>query len=95
MKITQSVKARGSIAALFAIVFVAMFGGSTPVRADGESEQSLIQRGFEIAPVPLNLAGKNRDLVGLGSYLVNAVGIEEGSCLMSRIEPTCPALWIL
>lgn len=34
----------------------------------GESE---VKRGFEIAPVPLNLAGKNRSLVGLGSYLVN------------------------
>ena len=29
--------------------------------------------GFEIAPVSLNLQGKDRDLVGLGSYLVNAV----------------------
>lgn len=36
-------------------------------------QESRIQIGFEIAPVPLNLAGKDRDLVGLGSYLVNAV----------------------
>ena len=35
--------------------------------------ESRIQIGFEIAPVPLNLSGKDRDLVGLGSYLVNAV----------------------
>src|SRR5262249_29386403 len=40
----------------------------------GEDESSLVQRGFAIAPVPLNLAGRNRSLVGLGSYLVNAVG---------------------
>jgi hypothetical protein len=33
--------------------------------------ESRIKRGFEIAPVPLNLEGKNRALVGLGSYLVN------------------------
>jgi hypothetical protein len=26
-----------------------------------------------IAPVPLNMEGKNPELVGLGSYLVNAV----------------------
>ena len=32
-----------------------------------------IWRGFEIAPVPLNLEGKNLKMVGLGSYLVNAV----------------------
>jgi hypothetical protein len=36
--------------------------------------QERIDRGFEIAPVPLNLEGKDRNLVGLGSYLVNAVG---------------------
>ena len=34
---------------------------------------SRVQRGLQIAPVPLNLQGKNRALVGLGSYLVNAV----------------------
>jgi hypothetical protein len=33
-----------------------------------------IQRGFDIAPVPLDLRGKNLILVGLGSYLVNAAG---------------------
>ena len=36
--------------------------------------ESVIKRGFEIAPVPLNLRGKNRALVGLGSYNVNAQG---------------------
>jgi hypothetical protein len=36
--------------------------------------QSTIQRGFQIAPVPLNLKGKNPAAVGQGSYLVNAVG---------------------
>lgn len=35
---------------------------------------SRIVQGFRIAPVPLNLQGKNRSLVGLGSYLVNAGG---------------------
>jgi hypothetical protein len=39
-----------------------------------DSEESRIQIGYRIAPVPLNLAHKNRALVGLGSYLVNAVG---------------------
>src|SRR2546430_15633397 len=43
-----------------------------PVCAD--DEDSRIQRGFAIAPVPLNLKGKNRALVGLGSYIVNAQG---------------------
>jgi hypothetical protein len=33
-----------------------------------------VKIGFEIAPVPLNLKHKDRDLVGLGSYIVNAQG---------------------
>jgi len=39
--------------------------------AEGESE---LRRGFAIAPLPLNLAHKNRHLIGLGSYIVNAQG---------------------
>ncbi|NCT68250.1 MAG: cytochrome C [Rhodanobacteraceae bacterium] len=39
-----------------------------------DGDNSRVQQGFAIAPVPLNLRGKNRALVGLGSYLVNAVG---------------------
>ena len=48
------------------------------VRADNDEHDALfssrIRQGFEIAPVPLNLRGKNRLLVGLGSYIVNAQG---------------------
>jgi hypothetical protein len=33
-----------------------------------------IKQGFDIAPVALNLEGKNSRLVGLGSYIVNAQG---------------------
>lgn len=38
--------------------------------------KSLVKRGYEIVPpgVKLNLAGKNRALVGLGSYIVNTSG---------------------
>ena len=38
---------------------------------NGASEHSKIQIGFEIAPVTLNMAGRNPSLVGLGSYIVN------------------------
>jgi len=34
----------------------------------------LAQVGLAIAPVPLNLAGKDQQMVGVGSYLVNAIG---------------------
>jgi len=40
----------------------------------GNDDKSKIKQGFAIAPVPLNLEGKNRALVGLGSYIVNAQG---------------------
>jgi hypothetical protein len=49
------------------------FSPSSQVNAQSDRE-SRIERGFEIAPVPLNMEGKDPALVGLGSYLVNASG---------------------
>jgi hypothetical protein len=63
-------------AAFAAILLAAMLNTSPRVKAtdddDDNSNDSRIQRGFDIAPVHLNLEGKNRALVGLGSYIVNA-----------------------
>jgi hypothetical protein len=42
---------------------------------NNSASESIVQRGLAIAPVPLNLHGKNRALVGTGSYLVNAVAL--------------------
>src|SRR5262245_48601925 len=42
-------------------------------QSENNNGQSEIQRGLSIAPVPLNMTGKNRGLVGLGSYYVNGV----------------------
>lgn len=67
------VRTMGAVAAIAATVLAGMLISSPRVRANEDSSESKIQRGFEIAPVPLNLEGKNRSLVGLGSYLVNAV----------------------
>ena len=50
------------------IVFIGVMRSSAQQGNNGESE---VQRGFDIAPVNLDLAGKNRSLVGLGSYYVN------------------------
>lgn len=44
---------------------------------DDDISESIIRRGFEIAPVPLNLKRKNRALVGLGSYIVNTGGCND------------------
>jgi len=75
----QVVRTAEAVAAIVAIILAGMLISSPRVRAnEDDSSESRIQQGFEIAPVPLNLAGKNRALVGLGSYLVNAVGICNG-----------------
>lgn len=59
-------------------------------QAQGASdEHSKIQIGFAVAPVPLNLAGKNRALVGLGSYLVNSAGDCNG-CHTVNFDPYLP-----
>ena len=54
----------------------AALAAGTAVRQDDDQNdsQSRIRRGFAIAPVVLDLRGKNRELVGLGSYIVNAQG---------------------
>lgn len=65
----------GMLVAIVAVLAVALMhatkGEAAPAADDSESK---IQRGFAIAPVNLNLTGKNRALVGMGSYLVNGVG---------------------
>jgi hypothetical protein len=68
-------RAIGSTAACVMLVLLPMGVASADRGEDrGDESDSRIQRGFDIAPVELNLKGKNRALVGLGSYIVNAVG---------------------
>ena len=63
----------GTLAA--ALVAGVILSHSTSVRADDDDQdEAKVRRGFAIAPVPLNLHRKNRELVGLGSYIVNAQG---------------------
>jgi hypothetical protein len=61
----------GTLAALTLVLTTASIGRTADTADDALSK---IQRGFAIAPVNLNLRGKNRALVGLGSYIVNAAG---------------------
>lgn len=71
------VKAAGLITVFAAIVLAAMLSTSRRVRAtddDDDRDDSKVRRGFHIAPVPLNLDNKDRELVGLGSYIVNTHG---------------------
>jgi hypothetical protein len=74
MKTKKSIKA--VVAAAGALVVAAIAGTmlSLPsARAqDSGSEQAKIQLGLKLAPVTLNMKGLDSNLVGFGSYLVNA-----------------------
>lgn len=75
---TRIVKmAAGTVLTLGLIGLLGKWSKSSAVQAQdsGSSDETqLIQIGYAISPVPLNLEGKNRDLVGLGSFIVNAQG---------------------
>ena len=74
MRVSPRVTSLVAAAAFAAIVIAGVLIKSPRVQAQSRDDQeSRIEQGFNIAPVPLNLEGKNRALVGLGSYLVNAV----------------------
>src|SRR5258706_5055374 len=72
MTLRQFLRTIGWCAALAVVVLAGISIRSPRVYANDDDNESKIQVGFRIAPVPLNLAGKNRALVGLGSYIVNA-----------------------
>ena len=68
-------KAAGTIVA-FAVLLLGGMSSSHRVQANDEDDdndrnESKVRKGFQIAPVHLNLAGKDHELVGLGSYIVN------------------------
>ncbi len=68
----QTVKTAGIIVAISAIALAGVFMSSRSVRgSEDDGDESKIQIGFKIAPVPLHLEGLDLELVGLGSYLVN------------------------
>lgn len=80
----------GTTAALGAALALTLTISPTGQAADGgDDSASKIQKGLAIAPVDLNLAGKNRALVGLGSYLVNTIGDCNG-CHSAPPSPFAP-----
>jgi hypothetical protein len=67
---------RQVVSALIGGAFLISFALLAAVRGQAQSaptDESRVQEGLRIAPVILNLKGRNRALVGIGSYLVNAV----------------------
>jgi hypothetical protein len=61
---------------LWLTAVVAMPAMFSPLPARAQELQQILT-GYAIAPVPLNLAGKNWAAVGLGSYLVNTTGCND------------------
>jgi hypothetical protein len=75
MKITGSFTKRVQVPALMAAAIALASTVAAPAAhavADSDVARSAI--GLKIAPVPLNLKGLSSSTVGLGSYLVNAIG---------------------
>jgi hypothetical protein len=76
MRFGKLLKPAAAATAFAAILLAAMLNTPPRVKAtdddDDNTNDSRIQRGLDIAPVHLTLEGKNRALVGLGSYIVNA-----------------------
>ena len=60
----------GAVALLVLVLGTTIFTTTAGAQAGGSS----IQKGAEIAPVPLDMDGLNPALVRLGSYIVNAQG---------------------
>src|ERR1700687_2054983 len=85
----QFLQTLGASTALAAVVLGGMLINAHSGQAseqEGNDDEAKIRKGFAISPVRLNLAGKNRELVGLGSYIVNAQADCNG-CHNSGTEP--------
>jgi hypothetical protein len=96
-QVFQHAKRVASSAPARLLLAVAFLGGlvsvSLPTGADDRNQheggqrdpdESRIQQGLAISPVPLDLRRKNRRLVGLGSYIVNA----QGACNECHTAPS-------
>src|SRR4051812_21772936 len=77
MTVKQPLRAMGTVAGFFGIILVCALISSPPVSADDDdsasSNEARIEQGLQIAPVHLTYTKRDRKLVGLGSYIVNAV----------------------
>jgi hypothetical protein len=71
MKLTNG---RMASAGLTAVLFLGLFATTSRAQTQpGGANDEKVQLGLAIAPVPLKLTATNQNMVGLGSYLVNAV----------------------
>jgi len=64
-------------AALLGIAAAACAGGDGGRPEGRGSDDERVRLGFKLSPVPLKLRGRNLELLGLGSYLINTSGCGE------------------
>jgi len=76
MRMSNSIRRLKPALLLLGLAATATLGGTAAGLANdgGSFASQAIARGYEIAPVKLNLNGLDRNLVGLGSYLANSPG---------------------
>jgi len=63
-----------ALATLLVVAAGVQIVGQNQNSQGADNEEAKVRIGLRIAPVPLNMKGKNPALVGLGSYIVNAQG---------------------
>jgi hypothetical protein len=90
MTLTQIARPSGAVAAVVLLGLAAgMSITSLRVSAASSEPDSRVQMGFALAPVPLNMRGKNPALVGKGSFIVNA----QGDCNGCHNNPLLGGEW--
>ncbi len=77
MNINFPMRGLGILCAGVALTMTTLNGAYADDDRDSAISQSQVQRGFQLSPVAPNVTRKNRDLVGLGSYIVNTTGCND------------------
>jgi hypothetical protein len=76
------------------VIVLAGFIAGSPMRSaaddDEQGSESRIRQGLAALPFPLDLKGKSRGMVGLGSYLVNVAGDCNGCHTSDQANPYLP-----
>jgi len=73
----RSIGKRGRVRSIVLGVALAVVPVATAYADNEGGDESRVKQGYAINPVTLDLAGKNRALVGLGSYIVNTTGCND------------------
>ena len=95
MALRQISKALAALSAFAALLVTGTLFISQPGRADNDNngaqdEKQMIAIGLAVNPVPLNMARKDTDMVGLGSYLVNVTSDCNGCHSVPATAYTAP-----